>query len=633
MFGTDSVIQTSDGGYALVGWTTSYGANANSYEGRAAWLVKTDANGNVEWNKTYNGDDFNAVVQTSDGGYVMAGASWNQTRSAFDLFVVKTGSQGNMQWSLTYIPDSSAGYLDWGDGYSLIQTANGGYIVAGSVRDPPDNPGTYWCSWVVKLTANGQVQWGRSYDLNDLDAGAHDIIQTTDGGYAFAGAALSYGGNGGKMWLVKIDANGNEQWNQTYLGRGGPTDGANSLVQTSDGGYTIAGYTYSSGTGYSDAILIKTDSSGNMIWKQTYGEAGENSGANSLIQTSDGGYLLAGYTNSSGAGTADVWAVKTDSLGNQEWNETFGGAGYSEATSVIQTSDGGYTLAGYSNSFGSGSYDFLLVKLASSSSTPSPSPSPIPSPTPSPTATPSPSPTPSPTPTSTPTPTPSPSPTPTYSLTVATSSASYVQGALVTITGTLTDSTTSTPGAGLLVGITVKDSLGNLGYETIVTTGTAGTYSTSFTDSLGTAQPTGIYTISAVASSNSGQVATASGTFTVTPVVTVSTAELSSSAQTLNGAGAPVTSFAPGATVKFSFGLETASGSGSVVWAITLLQGTTVFNIVNVPASISTTLSIETYSQLILAGAAAGTWTATIQVFASNGVTPLAVTTLTFTVT
>jgi hypothetical protein len=143
---------------------------------------------------------------------------------------------------------------------------------------------------------------------------------------------------------------------------------------------------------------------------------------------------------------------------------------------------------------------------------------------------------------------------------------------------------------------------------------------------------TGNVTVTATDSDND----VASATFTVTTVsVTgpINTAELSSTSQTLNSAGAAASSFAPGATVKLSFDIQTSSGSGPIVWAITFQQGTTVFNIVNVPATITTTTPAQTYSQLIPATAPAGTWTATIQVYASNGVTPLAVYPLTFTVT
>jgi len=158
---------------------------------------------------------------------------------------------------------------------------------------------------------------------------------------------------GGDVWLVKTDALGNMEWNQTYGGTGG--DLALSLVATSDGGYALAGtwnYTLSlSSEGGGDFWLVKTDEFGNTQWDRKYGGTGEDL-AYSLIATSDDGYALAGAFNFSGTfgtGSADAWLVKTDSLGDMEWNGTYGGTGDDWACSVIATSDGGYALAGTLN--------------------------------------------------------------------------------------------------------------------------------------------------------------------------------------------------------------------------------------------------------------------------------------------
>lgn len=219
----------------------------------------------------------------------------------------------------------------------------------------------------------------------------------------------------------------------------------------------------------------------------------------------------------------------------------------------------------------------------------------------------------------------------TYNLSVTSNNANYLPGSLVTILGTLTDATTGKPASGLYVGVTVTDPNGNTAYETIATTASNGTFTTSFTDESGNAQPTGTYTMMAVASYSGVQIATASGNFTVNAATTLDVSELISSSQILNGNGSPQTSFAPGSTAKIQFGLEATTGTPSVVWAITLQQGTLVYNIVNVPANINTSLSTESFSQFIPVSAT-GTWTATIQVYASNGITPVGVTTLTFTI-
>jgi nitrous oxidase accessory protein NosD/predicted secreted protein len=360
-YGVRSLIQTGDGGYALVGWTTSYGANPSSYEGQSAWLVKTDAYGNVLWNRTYDGNGFASIIQTNDGGYALAGSSWNQTRGACDLYVVKTDANGNTQWNLTYIPDNSAGSLDWGCAYSIIQTSDGGYMIAGSIRHHPDHPTGDWDGWLVKLNANGTVAWNKPYGT-DADDGAHDVIQTSDGGYVFVGTTDANYGSPGMVWLAKVDANGSQLWTRAF--GGSENQDGWSIAKTPDGGYIIGASTSSFGAGGWDFWLIKTDSNGTELWNKTYGGTNDDY-AWSVIATNDGGYALAGYTKSFGAGGADVWLVKTDSAGNQEWNETFGGANDDEGTSVIQTSDGGYAVAGFTNSFDNGSYDVLLLKLMS----------------------------------------------------------------------------------------------------------------------------------------------------------------------------------------------------------------------------------------------------------------------------
>jgi hypothetical protein len=176
------------------------------------------------------------------------------------------------------------------------------------------------------------------------------------------------GAGGFDFNLVKTDSAGNLNWSNTY-GRSGD-DFAYSLVNTSDGGYALAGYTSSSGAGYYDFYMVKTDSAGNKQWSKTYGGTGDDE-ARSLIQTSDDGYALAGWTNSFGGGGYDFYLVKTDSAGNMNWNQTYGRAGDNQAYSIIQTTDGGYALAGYTDSSGAGGYDFYLIKIDSAGASPS----------------------------------------------------------------------------------------------------------------------------------------------------------------------------------------------------------------------------------------------------------------------
>jgi hypothetical protein len=220
-----------------------------------------------------------------------------------------------------------------------------------------------------KTTINGGVHqrhlggieyipgWSKTYGGADHDV-AYSVVQTSDGGYAIVGRTGSFGAGYHDFWLVKADAGGNMQWNKTY--EGALDDVAYSVVQTSDGGYAIAGRT-GIGAGNGDFWLIKTDENGTVQWNKTYGGT-ESDVASSVQQTIDEGYIVAGWTYSLGAGNSDFWLIKTDSFGNLLWSKTYGGTSRDEAWSVIETNDEGYALAGFTQSFGAGMSDFWIVK-------------------------------------------------------------------------------------------------------------------------------------------------------------------------------------------------------------------------------------------------------------------------------
>jgi predicted secreted protein len=243
--------------------------------------------------------------------------------------------------------------------YALVQTSDGGYALAGWTNS--FGAGSY-DFWLVKTDAAGTMQWNTTYGGTASDR-AYALVQTTDGGYALAGNTQSFGAGWSDFWLVKTDASGNMMWNQTYGGT--DWDYAYALVQTTDGGYALAGYTDSFGAGGSNFWLVKTDTNGNMQWNMTYGGTNDDR-VYALVQTSDGGYALAGWTNSFGAGGSNFWLVKTDTNGNMQWNQTYGGTNNDQAYALVQTTDGGYALAGYTYSFGAGSYDFWLVETDAS---------------------------------------------------------------------------------------------------------------------------------------------------------------------------------------------------------------------------------------------------------------------------
>ena len=166
---------------------------------------------------------------------------------------------------------------------------------------------------------------------------AYSLVQSSDGGFAIAVETTSFGAGGWDVMLVKTDVYGNMQWYKTYGGAG--TDYVNSVILTADGGYLLTGHTNSWGAGGYDVNVIKTDSLGNLQWNKTYGGAGQDR-AYGAIRTSDGGYALAGYTDSYGAGLTDYYLIKIDFAGNMQWNKTYGGTNGDNAFAVVQTSDG-----------------------------------------------------------------------------------------------------------------------------------------------------------------------------------------------------------------------------------------------------------------------------------------------------
>ena len=249
------------------------------------------------------------------------------------------------------------GGSEWDKAMSIIQLSDGCFIVAGYTYSFNAN---YSDFWLFKIDQSGNLLWNRIYGGNDADI-AYSVIQTNDNGFAIIGKTQSFGAGNFDAWLVKTDLHGIEEWNQTYGGIN--SDYANSIQQTSDNGFIIAGDTSSFGLGYEDGWLIKIDVSGNEEWNQTYGDWNRDE-ARSVIITDDGGYIFTGISSSysPGVGDLDFWLVKTDVNGNEEWNETYGGLQDDRAHSVIQTIDSGFMVAGGSESYGAGSSDFWLLK-------------------------------------------------------------------------------------------------------------------------------------------------------------------------------------------------------------------------------------------------------------------------------
>lgn len=343
----------------------------------------------IEWQKALggtHGESANAVQQTSDGGYIVAGHSMSNdgdvtgNHGGGDYWIVKLNPAGGIQWQKTL----GGSHVD--DAQSIRQTTDGGYIIAGSSNssdgDISGNHGNY-DYWIVKLDSNGNMQWQKSLGGSSMDM-AQSIQQTSEGGYIVAGSSSSNDGDvsgnhgGGDYWIVKLDINGNIQW-QKSLG-GSSSEQVNSVQQTFDGGYIIAGTTVSTdgditvSYGNNDFWVVKLDSGGNMQWQKTLGNIGDNIGYYAQ-QTFDGGYIAVGTSfNSSNleSGLPDYWVIKLSNNGTIEWDKYFGGSFHDNAITIRQTPEWDYIVAGWTASNNGqvtnhhGNLDYWIIKLDSS---------------------------------------------------------------------------------------------------------------------------------------------------------------------------------------------------------------------------------------------------------------------------
>ncbi|KAF5414572.1 MAG: hypothetical protein C5S48_08330 [Candidatus Methanogaster sp.] len=375
-FGSPDVVYSGSGTSTKItgrsDGTYYYRVNACNACGCGGWSNVEDIEVSISheeegWNMTFGGtgdDVAYSVQQTSDGGFILAGYTNSYGAGSSDFWLVKTDSSGNEQWNMTF------GAADSDIARSVQQTSDGGYIIAGCTDY---SAAGMYDARLVRMNSNRDLLWDMTLGETGWDT-AESVQETSDGGVIFAGYTSSYGAGYYDAWLVKIDSNGNKQWDQTFGGT--DWDTAESVHETSDGGFVLAGYTKSYGAGDLDFWLIKTYSNGSKQWDKTFGETDDDY-AHSVQQTSDGGYILAGVTEPRsdtpaplsesmgpcGAGGSDIWLVKTDSEGGKEWDKTFGGTDDDCASSVQQTSDGGYVLVGYTKSYGAGGSDFWLIKL------------------------------------------------------------------------------------------------------------------------------------------------------------------------------------------------------------------------------------------------------------------------------
>ncbi len=340
----NSILQTSDSCYLILGNIQF----SDTIE--VIYLIKAALNGDTIWTRTIGGSyitDGYMIQPTSDGGYIIIGRT-NIADPSFDCYLVKIDQNGDTLWTRIY------GTINTDEeGIAGKQTSDGGYIIAG-VTCEYDMTGDL-C--LIKTDANGDTIWTRHYGSNSMDYG--NSVQEIGGGgsYIITGVTEAYADD--DVYLVRTDQYGDTVWTRTY-GTTNTFDFGQSVVQTPDSGYIIAGWTAPASWVNANVYLVRTDANGDTVWTRKYGGPDDDY-AQYIQTTADDQYIITGFTYSYGAGACDVYLIKINGNGDTIWTATFGGSSYDAGLSLAQTTDGGYIITGFTDSYGIGG-DVYVVK-------------------------------------------------------------------------------------------------------------------------------------------------------------------------------------------------------------------------------------------------------------------------------
>ena len=376
-----AIITTADGGFAVLGYTNSTDGDlsgkttvVNDY-----WLLKLDAEGNLEWSRTYGGskdDRGQSLVQTADGGYAITGYAMSSDGDAdlnngfHDNWILRLEENGDIRWQ------ESFGFSGHDHSYDLVETDDGGFFMVGflditSARADGDLAKGEFLTrhgvgefWGIKIGADGALEWRKYFGGSNNDR-AHSVVKSPDGGFVLAGFTesddfdIKNSRGSYDFWVVKISGSGALVWERSFGGSG--IDIANDLAVTSDGGYLVTGSTFSGDKdvsslhGESDLWLVKLDGNGQLLWEKTYGGVGFDA-AESVLESTTGGIILAGNSRSregdlgANQGENDIWVLKTDRDGKLLWQENFGGSLIDLGFDAAEDSEKGIVLAGESSS-------------------------------------------------------------------------------------------------------------------------------------------------------------------------------------------------------------------------------------------------------------------------------------------
>jgi hypothetical protein len=341
-----AIIKIKDG-YAMAGMTTTYGLG-----GVDVYWLKIDKNGRQVKQNTYGGkgdDKGLAIIETAEHGFFIAGSTTSYGAGNMDAYLVKTDSDGN------YVSGKAFGGPGNDEVKAICRTDDGGYLMAGDSNSFGKN---MFRSYLIKVDSGGNCVWARTYGGAGAEM-ANAVAPAGNDRYLAGGTSSPGNRKLPGMFAFMIDGSGNVAWKKHYDDAG--SSAVNSVIRTSDNNFILAAERGSKGDA-SDVDLIKIDSSGGILWDRAFGGQMIDTPAQ-VVEAKDGGLVIAGTTESKGNGSSDIWLFKTDAAGMMKWEKTFGGKEDDYAAGVVQDDDGGFTVAGWTRSFGSGDYDVYFLKV------------------------------------------------------------------------------------------------------------------------------------------------------------------------------------------------------------------------------------------------------------------------------
>jgi len=347
---TGMAVAIADNGDIIVaGYTNSFGAGDYDF-----LVLRLDESGDIKWQKAYGGSDRDlgyAVAIAGNGDIIVAGQTSSFGAGGDDFWILRLDSNGNIKWQKAYGGSSN-------DRVEAVAIAeNGDIIIAG--RTYSFGAGNY-DFWVLRLDENGNIKWQKAYGGSSYE-NLHAVTVAPNGDIVVVGRAESFGAGGDDFWVLRLDENGNIKWQKAY--GGSSTDIAEAVAIADNGDIIVAGWTNSFGAGDYDVWVLRLDENGNVKWQKAYGGS-DSDGAIDVTIADNGDIIVAGWTYSFGVeGTDDIWILRLDENGNIKWQKAYGGNNSDGAEAVVVTENGDIIVAGWTNSFGVGDYDLLVLKL------------------------------------------------------------------------------------------------------------------------------------------------------------------------------------------------------------------------------------------------------------------------------